>query len=89
MEGFKWKKAIFFMRAASIAGFFYGDPTRTRQNYHLAETGELPIIKIGRRLTARRSALIRAIEEREREVVDVLGRENRSAHLAPAGRFEH
>ena len=51
--------------AESIAEFVFGDRKKRRQVYHLAQTGCLPLFKLGATLCARRSTLIASIEEKE------------------------
>jgi len=52
--------------ADSIAAFM---GIKSRRVYHLAETQRLPVFRLGSTLCARRSTLIRWIEEMERGTV--------------------
>jgi hypothetical protein len=51
--------------AEAIADFLYGDATKRRKIYHLAETSRLPIFRLGPVLCARRSILLKWIAEQE------------------------
>jgi len=51
--------------AKTIADFLYGDATKRRKIYHLAETSRLPIFRLGSVLCARRSVLLKWIAEQE------------------------
>ena len=51
--------------AEAIALFMFGDCQKRRQVYHLAQTGQIPVFKLGSTLCARRSTLISWIEVRE------------------------
>jgi hypothetical protein len=51
--------------ASAIAEFMFGDRRKRRQVYHLAQTGQLPVFKLGATLCARRSTLIAWIEAQE------------------------
>ena len=53
--------------AEQIATFMFGDPKMRRQVYHLAQTGQIPVFKLGSTLCARRSTLISRIESLETE----------------------
>jgi hypothetical protein len=55
--------------AAAIAVFLWGDASKKRRVYHCADTGQLPIFRIGEILHARRSTLREFIERREREAI--------------------
>ena len=55
--------------AHEIAEFMFGDPTRRRQVYHLAEKSKLPVFKLGAILCARRSTLIAWIAAQETKAV--------------------
>ena len=55
--------------AAAIAEVVFGDRTKTRQIYHAAERGYLPIFRLGATLTARRSTLNAHMAEEERAAV--------------------
>ena len=50
---------------AEIAEFLYGDRNVRRKVYHLAETSNLPVFRLGSRLCARRSVLLGWIIEQE------------------------
>lgn len=52
--------------ADAIAAFMGIKPRRV---YHLAETQRLPVFRLGATLCARRSTLVRWIEEMERETL--------------------
>ena len=51
--------------AEAIAEFMFGDRNKRRLVYHLADTGRLPVFKLGSILCARRTTLIAWIEEQE------------------------
>ncbi len=51
--------------ADAIADFLFGDPSKRRQVYHLTQTGQLPIFKLGGNLCARRSTLLACIKKKE------------------------
>ncbi len=51
--------------ADAIADFLFGDPSKRRQVYHLAQTNQLPIFKLGAILCARCSTLLACIKEKE------------------------
>jgi hypothetical protein len=61
--------------AYEIARFVFGNESETARKriYHLAESRELPIFKIGKLLQARKSTLRAVIEERERAVMKSSG----------------
>lgn len=52
--------------ADEIARFLFGDETRRRKVYHLVATSKLPVFKLGSMICARRSILLKWIEEQER-----------------------
>jgi len=52
--------------AAEIAAFMFGDKSKTGKVYHLARTSRLPFFRSGTRLCARKSTLLRSIEDQER-----------------------
>jgi len=51
--------------AEAIAHFLYGDQKLRRQVYHLAATSNLPVFKLGSMICARKSVLLRWIEDQE------------------------
>lgn len=51
--------------AEAIADFLFGDSGKRRQVYHLAQTNQLPIFKLGASLCARRSTLVTWIQAQE------------------------
>ncbi len=51
--------------ADAIAEFIFGDSSKRRQVYHLAQTSQLPIFKIGASLCARCSTLLSWIQAQE------------------------
>lgn len=51
--------------AEEIALFLFGARTERRKVYHLAATSHLPTFKLGSMICARRSVLLRWIEEQE------------------------
>lgn len=55
--------------AGAIAGFMGVKPRRV---YHLAEKRQLPVFRMGATLCARRSTLVRWIEEMERSATPAL-----------------
>ncbi len=56
--------------AEAIAAFMRVKPRRV---YHLAETQRLPVFRLGTTLCARRSTLLRWIEEMERAAITNVG----------------
>lgn len=56
--------------AEAIAAYIGVKPRRI---YHLAETRRLPVFRIGSTLCARRSTLLRWIEDMERDVITRVG----------------
>ena len=55
--------------AAAIARFVFGDEGERRRVYWLADTGQLPVFRIGSTLCARKSRILRAVERHERAAV--------------------
>ena len=53
--------------APAIAEFVFGDRAAARRVYRLREKGRLPVIRLGGRLVARRSALQAWFADRERD----------------------
>ncbi len=53
--------------ASAIAEFVFGDRAAARRVYRLRDKGRLPVIRVGGRLVARRSALRQWFIERERD----------------------
>ncbi len=51
--------------ADAIAEFMFGDRQMRRQVYHLAQGGQLPVFKLGATLCARKSRLLRWIDQAE------------------------
>ena len=51
--------------ADQIADFMFGSPTERRKIYHLADTSNLPVFRLGALLCARRSTLMSWIESQE------------------------
>jgi hypothetical protein len=51
--------------ADAIAEFFFGSRRERRKIYHLAESGQLPVFRMGAVLCARRSRLLAWIEAQE------------------------
>jgi hypothetical protein len=56
--------------AEAIAAFIFGDRSKRRQVYHLAETSRLPTFKLGAMLCARRSTILRWIAEQEAKATE-------------------
>jgi len=52
--------------ADQIASFLFGTPAARRRVYRLRAKGRLPVIRVGGRLCARRSALRQWFSDRER-----------------------
>jgi hypothetical protein len=52
--------------AEGISEFMYGSPTKRRRVYHLIATSNLPVFKIGSVWHARKSVLLKWIEDQER-----------------------
>ncbi len=50
----------------AIAKWLLGDGAEARKIYGMAEAGRLPCFKIGKRICARKSVLLRWIEQQER-----------------------
>lgn len=55
--------------AEEIAEFLYGSRTLRRRIFHLAETSQLPVFRLGSMICARRSVLMRWVEEQEQRSV--------------------
>jgi hypothetical protein len=51
--------------ARAIAEFLCGDGKQRRMVYHLAATSNIPVFKLGSMLCARKSVLIKWIEDQE------------------------
>ena len=51
--------------ADAIAEFLFGDRKKRRQVYHLVHGGQLPVFKLGATLCARKSRLLRWIDQEE------------------------
>jgi hypothetical protein len=51
--------------AEEIAQFLFGDQKLRRQVYHLAATSTLPTFKLGSMICARKSVLLKWIEDQE------------------------
>lgn len=51
--------------ADQISEFMFGDPKKRRTVYNLAEKARLPVFRLGSVLCARKSVLMRWIEEQE------------------------
>ena len=67
-EGMKLERSLsddLLRGADTIAEFMFGDRRKRRQVYHLAQTGQLPVFKLGATLCARRSTLVAWIEAQE------------------------
>lgn len=52
--------------AEEIAEFLYGDPGCRRKVYHLVSTTNFPVFKLGAMICARRSVLLKWVEDQER-----------------------
>lgn len=52
--------------AGEIAGFLFGDRKYRRKVYYLVERSKLPIFRLRSQLCARKSTLIKWIEDQER-----------------------
>jgi hypothetical protein len=57
------------MGAAAIAAFMFGDEGERRRVYWLAESGRIPVFRLGAILCARKSSLLRSFEALERDAV--------------------
>jgi hypothetical protein len=55
--------------AAAIARFVFGDESERRRVYWLADTGHLPVFRIGSILCARKSSILKAVELHERAAI--------------------
>jgi hypothetical protein len=51
--------------AYAIAEYIYGDKKYRRKVFHLASTSKLPVFKLGSMICARRSVLLKWIEDQE------------------------
>ena len=51
--------------ADKIAVFMYNDKKKRRSVYHLSDTTDIPIFRVGSQLCARKSQIIAWIEEQE------------------------
>jgi hypothetical protein len=51
--------------AEEIAQFLYGDRMMRRKVYHLAATSHLPVFKLGSMICARKSVLLKWVEDQE------------------------
>jgi hypothetical protein len=51
--------------ADAIAEFLFGDAKQRRKIYHLTETSNVPHFKLGSMICARKSVLLKWIEEQE------------------------
>ncbi|MGC8535508.1 MAG: hypothetical protein ACP5QR_08225 [Rhizomicrobium sp.] len=51
--------------AEAIAEFLFGSPDERRKVYHLAATSRLPTLKLGSMICARKSVLLKWIEDQE------------------------
>ena len=52
--------------AEEIAEFLYGARSRRRSVYHLAETSQIPVFRLGSQLCARRSVMLAWIAAQEK-----------------------
>jgi hypothetical protein len=52
--------------AEEIAQFLYGDEKLRRKVYHLVATSNLPVFKLGSMICARKSVLLKWVEDQER-----------------------
>jgi hypothetical protein len=51
--------------ADEIAEFLYGDGNMRRKIYHLVATSNLPVFKLGSMICARKSVLLKWVEDQE------------------------
>ncbi len=51
--------------ADTIAEFLFGDRGKRRQIYHLSQSGQLPVFKLGATVCARKSRLLHWIDQAE------------------------
>lgn len=51
--------------ADEIAHYLYGDSALRRKVYHLAATSNLPVFKLGSMICARKSILLKWVEDQE------------------------
>lgn len=59
--------------AAEIATFLFGDVRHRRIVYYLVERKQLPVVRLGCRIYARKSTLLRWLRSREAAVVGPIG----------------
>lgn len=57
------------MGAAAISTFMFGAAYERRRVYWLADTGQLPVFRIGSILCARKSSILKAVELHERAAI--------------------
>jgi hypothetical protein len=55
--------------AGPIAAFVFGDPQERRKVYHLADRKQLPVVRLGAILCARKSTLLEWISQQERQAL--------------------
>lgn len=55
--------------ADQIAAFMFGDAGKRRKVYHLADKSDVPIFRLGGVVCARKSSILKWIEEQERKGV--------------------
>lgn len=55
--------------AEAISGFIYGDTTKRRKVYHLAQTSRLPVFRLGAVLCARKSKILEWIRKQEEQSI--------------------
>ena len=55
--------------AAAISTFMFGAAYERRRVYWLADTGQLPVFRIGSILCARKSSILKAVELHERAAI--------------------
>ncbi len=60
--------------AHAIAEFIYGDKQYRRKVFHLASTSKLPVFKLGSMICARKSVLLKWIEDQEERHVGEIHR---------------
>lgn len=51
--------------AEAISHFLFGSTTKSRRVYRMAEAKELPVFRVGSLICARKSTLVRWIEQQE------------------------
>lgn len=59
--------------AAEIAAFLFGDARHRRIVYYLVERKQLPVVRLGCRIYARKSTLFRWLRSKEATVVGAIG----------------